>query len=66
MEQQLKAPPEIKKVADFLRSGSAGLKIRVGALNGKRVDYFKGSSPASIPLDDADSSSLFILQANRL
>ena len=44
MEQQQKAPAEIKKIADFLRSGGAGLKIRVGALNGKRVDYFKGAS----------------------
>lgn len=43
MEQQQKAAPDVKKVAEFLRSGGAGLKIRVGALNGKRVDYFKGS-----------------------
>ncbi|GLB42036.1 putative endoplasmic reticulum receptor [Lyophyllum shimeji] len=41
MEQQLKAPPEIKNVAQFLRST---LKARVGALNGKRLDYFKGKS----------------------
>lgn len=44
MEQQAKAPPEIKNVAQFLRSGKAGLKVRVGALNGKRLDYFKGES----------------------
>jgi translocation protein SEC62 len=44
MEQQLKAPPEIKKVAQFLRGGGAGMKVRVGALNGKRLDYFKGAS----------------------
>ena len=43
MEQQLKAPPEIKKAAQFLRGGGAGMKVRVGALNGKRVDYFKGT-----------------------
>lgn len=42
MEQQAKAPPDVKKVAQFLRSGSAGIKVRVGALNGKRIDYFKG------------------------
>lgn len=42
MEQQLKAPPEIRKTAQFLRSGGAGMKVRVGALNGKRLDYFKG------------------------
>ena len=47
MEQQQKAPAEIKKIADFLRSGGAGLKIRVGALNGKRVDYFKGAFTVS-------------------
>ncbi|KAF8889643.1 translocation protein [Infundibulicybe gibba] len=44
MEQQAKAPPEIQKVAQFLRGGSAGMKVRVGALNGKRLDYFKGKS----------------------
>ena len=43
MEQQQKASAEIKKVAQFLRGGNAGLKIRVGALNGKRLDYFKGA-----------------------
>lgn len=42
MEQQAKAPEELRKVAQFLRSGSAGIKVRVGALNGKRIDYFKG------------------------
>ncbi|KAF5334606.1 hypothetical protein D9611_011993 [Ephemerocybe angulata] len=53
MEQQLKAPPDVKKVADFLRSGGAGLKIRVGALNGKRVDYFKGKSAIKALLSPA-------------
>lgn len=43
MEQQQKAPSEIKNVAQFLRSSSSGLKVRVGALNGKRLDYFKGA-----------------------
>lgn len=43
MEQQAKAPPEIKRIADFLRGGGSGMKIRVGALNGKRLDYFKGT-----------------------
>jgi translocation protein SEC62 len=42
MDQQAKAPPEIQKAALFLRSSSSGMKIRVGALNGKRLDYFKG------------------------
>jgi hypothetical protein len=42
-ELQLKAPPDIRTVAQFLRSGKAGLKVRVGALNGKRLDYFKGA-----------------------
>jgi hypothetical protein len=42
MEQQAKAPPEIQKVALFLRSSGAGMKVRVGAMNGKRLDYFKG------------------------
>jgi translocation protein SEC62 len=42
MEQQAKAPPEIQNVAQFLRSSGSGMKVRVGALNGKRLDYFKG------------------------
>jgi translocation protein SEC62 len=41
-EQQQKAPQEIRNVVNFLRSSKAGLKNRVGVLNGKRVDYFKG------------------------
>ena len=48
MEQQSKATPEIRNVVNFLRSSKAGLHIRVGILNGKRVDYFKGVS-ASTP-----------------
>jgi translocation protein SEC62 len=41
-EQQLKASQEIRNAVNFLRSSKAGLKNRVGVLNGKRVDYFKG------------------------
>ena len=48
MEQQAKAPPDIKKIAQFLRGGGAGMKIRVGALNGKRLDYFKGAPSTDI------------------
>ena len=52
-EQQQKASQEIRNVVDFLRSSKAGLKNRVGVLNGKRVDYFKGMmrllSPAIPP-----------------
>ncbi|KAL0960144.1 hypothetical protein HGRIS_011780 [Hohenbuehelia grisea] len=44
MEQQAKAPPELRKAAQFLRTGGSGMKVRVGALNGKRLDYFKGKS----------------------
>jgi len=51
MEQQLKAPPEIKNVAQFLRG--SGLKTRVGALNGKRLDYFKGKSAIKALLSPA-------------
>ncbi|KAL1695661.1 translocation protein Sec62-domain-containing protein [Schizophyllum commune] len=43
-QQQQKAPADIKQVAQFLRSGSAGVKVRVGTLNGKRFDYFKAKS----------------------
>ncbi|KAF8633510.1 hypothetical protein AX15_001417 [Amanita polypyramis BW_CC] len=53
MEQQAKAPPEIKKIAQFLRGGSSGMKVRVGALNGKRLDYFKGKSAVKALLSPA-------------
>ena len=51
MEQQLKAPPEIRNVAQFLR-GSA-MKGRVGALSGRRVDYFKGTTAIKALLSPA-------------
>ncbi|KAF9513800.1 hypothetical protein BS47DRAFT_936009 [Hydnum rufescens UP504] len=44
MEQQKTAPPEVLKVVKWLRSSKSGIKIRVGILNGKRIDYFKGKS----------------------
>ncbi|KAG6830445.1 hypothetical protein H0H87_008083 [Tephrocybe sp. NHM501043] len=50
MEQQLKAPPQIRNVAQFLRGN---LKARVGALNGKRLDYFKGKSAIKALLSPA-------------
>ena len=43
MEQQTKAPQDIRNVVNYLRSSKAGMKIRVGVLNGKRIDYFKGT-----------------------
>ena len=43
MEQQQKAPKNIRKAVDFLRSSKAGMKTRQGVLSGKRVDYFKGA-----------------------
>jgi len=53
MEQQAKAPPDLRKIAMFLRSGKAGIKVRVGALNGKRFDYFKGKSAIKALLSPA-------------
>lgn len=53
MEQQVKAPPPIKNVAQFLRGSSSGMKARVGALNGKRMDYFKGKSAVKALLSPA-------------
>ncbi|GAA5989440.1 hypothetical protein JCM10908_000475 [Rhodotorula pacifica] len=38
-----RAPPELKRVVDWLRNKS-GIKVKQGALAGKRVDYFKGKS----------------------
>jgi len=44
MEQQAKAPQDLRNVVNYLRSSKSGMKIRVGVLNGKRIDYFKGKS----------------------
>jgi len=52
-EQQQKASQEIRNVVNFLRSSKAGLKNRVGVLNGKRVDYFKGRSAVKALLSPA-------------
>ncbi|KAG9311967.1 translocation protein Sec62-domain-containing protein [Chiua virens] len=51
--QQVRAPPQARNVAQFLRSSKSGMKIRVGALNGKRVDYFKGKSAVKALLSPA-------------
>jgi len=52
-EQQQKASQDIRNVVNFLRSSKAGLKNRVGVLNGKRVDYFKGRSAVKALLSPA-------------
>ncbi|KAF9239809.1 translocation protein Sec62-domain-containing protein [Melanogaster broomeanus] len=51
--QQVRAPPTARNVVQFLRSSKSGMKIRVGALNGKRVDYFKGKSATKALLSPA-------------
>jgi len=53
LEQQTKAPADLRAVAQFLRGSNSGMKIRVGALNGKRVDYFKGKSTIKALLSPA-------------
>lgn len=50
---QAKAPAQIHNIVRFLRSNQAGMKTRVGALNGKRVDYFKGKSAVRALLSPA-------------
>lgn len=51
-EQQSSAPVPARNVVNFLRNKS-GIKTRVGALNGKRVDYFKGSAAVKALLSPA-------------
>ncbi|SPO25584.1 related to translocation protein sec62 [Ustilago trichophora] len=51
-EQQSSAPLPARNVVNFLRNKS-GIKTRVGALNGKRVDYFKGSAAVKALLSPA-------------
>ena len=53
MEQQSTAPPEIRNVVNFLRGSSSGMKTRVGILNGKRLDYFKGKHVCEFEYPDS-------------
>jgi len=55
VDHQKKAPADIRNVVSYLRSGTAGVKVRVGALNGKRLDYFKGKSAIKALLSPAYS-----------
>jgi len=57
MENQAKAPAHLLKVAQFLRSSKAGVKTRVGVLNGKRVDYFKGKAAIKAIMSPAYSKN---------
>lgn len=43
MDRQKSAPPQARTIVNFLRN-NAGMKTRVGILNGQRVEYFKGSA----------------------
>ncbi|KIM30945.1 hypothetical protein M408DRAFT_321957 [Serendipita vermifera MAFF 305830] len=52
LDQQKDAPPEVRAVINFLRSKN-GPKLRTGVLNGKRVDYFKGSGAVKALLTPA-------------
>ncbi|KAI0759788.1 translocation protein [Irpex lacteus] len=52
-EAQARASPEVRNVVNFLRSSSSGMKVRVGAYNGKRTDYFKGKSAIKALLSPA-------------
>jgi len=51
-EQQATCPPDLKAVVNFLR-GKSGMKLHTGVLNGKRVEYFKGSSAIKALLSPA-------------
>ncbi|GAA5829707.1 hypothetical protein JCM3766R1_001273 [Sporobolomyces carnicolor] len=51
-EQQLKASPQDKLVIDWLRNKS-GIKLKTGALAGKRHDYFKGKAAIKALLSPA-------------
>ncbi|QRV75823.1 translocation protein Sec62 [Ceratobasidium sp. AG-Ba] len=53
MENQKSIPKELLEVVNFLRSSSSGIKTRVGALGGKRHDYFKGKAAVKAVLSPA-------------
>jgi len=75
IEQQAKASPEIKNLITFLRSTKSGIKNRTGALNGKRVDYFKGKAAvkallssnyaalSNVPKVTSEAEALTLLQS---
>ena len=65
MEQQSKAPQDIRNVVNFLQNSKAGMHIRVGILNGKRIDYFKRCVCASIFCPCAPAPPPFRLAAPR-
>lgn len=44
------SPADVRTVVDFLRNKS-GMKVKTGILNGKRVDYFKGTPVRTGPAD---------------
>ncbi|KAI8868175.1 translocation protein, partial [Ramicandelaber brevisporus] len=46
------APKEIWAVVKYLRSSSAGIKLREGVVNGRRVEYFKGKSAINALMRD--------------
>ncbi|GAA6015379.1 hypothetical protein JCM10207_008968 [Rhodosporidiobolus poonsookiae] len=69
LDNHKKAPPQVQAVVNWLRNKS-GIKVRTGALAGKRHDYFKGKaaikalrSPAydklgaSVPHFDTDDAA---------
>ncbi|KDN42857.1 translocation protein [Tilletiaria anomala UBC 951] len=53
MEQQSSASKETRVVVDFLRGSKSSIKPHVGVLNGKRVEYFKGSKATAALLSPA-------------
>ncbi|GAA5848646.1 hypothetical protein JCM5353_002762 [Sporobolomyces roseus] len=53
-DNQQKAPADVKKAIDWLRNKS-GIKVKTGALAGKRHDYFKGKSAIKALLSPAYS-----------
>ncbi|BGP40070.1 Translocation protein S62 [Rhodotorula kratochvilovae] len=63
-----KAPPEAKRIVDFLRN-KAGIKTRTGALNGKRAAIKALRSPAyaklgaSVPHPDSDDAAVQLLHS---
>jgi len=53
MEQQSSAPPQVLNLVKWLRSPKSEVKTRIGVLNGKRIDYFKGKSAVKALLSPA-------------
>ncbi|KAJ7320818.1 translocation protein Sec62-domain-containing protein [Mycena albidolilacea] len=52
-EQQARAPEDMRRVAIFLRRFESGMKVEIGTINRRKVDYFKAATAIEALLSPA-------------